>query len=226
MTVFMVRRHGQSAFMPDVFVFPGGTVHTADQVAESTPSLCLPPTDPTPPFGAGFRVAAIRECFEEAGVLLAYRDGAPLTIAAADQQRFARYRAALHGRADDLAGIAAREGLVLATNALLHWAHWITPEGEPRRFDTHFFLAAMPEGQVADHDRQETTDGIWIAPEDALARQDRGEFPLAFPTIRQLRALAGLTGMKAARERFAGKPVLPIQPTMNASGEPGLPDEP
>jgi 8-oxo-dGTP pyrophosphatase MutT (NUDIX family) len=226
MTVFMVRRHGQSAFMPDVFVFPGGTVHATDQVAEDTPDLCVQPADPTPPFGAGFWVAAIRECFEEAGALLAYRDAVPLTIPAEDQQRFAHYRTALHGRTDDLAGIAAREGLVLATDALLHWAHWITPEGEPRRFDTHFFLAAMPEGQEADHDRLETTEGIWIAPEEALARQDRGEFPLAFPTIRQLQALAGLTGMDATRERFAGKPVLPIQPGLNASGEPWLPDKP
>src|SRR5579862_8663197 len=82
MGVFMVRRHGQSPFMPDVFVFPGGSVHTSDQVAESTPGLCVTPADPAPPFGAGFRVAAIRECFEEAGVLLAYRDGAPLAIPA------------------------------------------------------------------------------------------------------------------------------------------------
>ena len=84
----------------------------------------------------------------------------------------------------------------------------------------------MPEGQEADHDRLETTDGIWIATEEALARQDRGGFPLAFPTIRQLRALAGLSGMAAAHERFAGKPVLPIQPGLDASGEPLLPDEP
>lgn len=226
MAVFMVRRHGQSPFMPDVFVFPGGTVHEEDRVAEVTPGLCLPPVDPEPAFGAGFRVAAIRECFEEAGVLLAYRHGTPLAISAAERPRFAEHRAALHGRTEDLAAIAAREGLVLATDALLYWAHWITPEGSPRRFDAHFFLAAMPGGQEADHDRLETTDGVWITPEEALARQDEENLPIAFPTIRQLEALAGLTDMTTARARFAGKPVRPIQSTISASGEERLPDEP
>lgn len=227
MAVYMVRRHGQSPFMPDVFVFPGGTVHAADRVAETTPDLCVPPSDPAPPFGAGFRVAAIRECFEEAGVLLAYRGGAPLALAtAADRARFAEHRAALHRSDTDLAEIAAREGLVLATDALLYWAHWITPEGSPRRFDTHFFLAAMPSGQEADHDRLETTDGVWITPEEALAGQERTGFPVAFPTIRQLQDLAGLTGMAAAQQRFAGNPVRPILSTLSASGEERLPEQP
>lgn len=225
MTVFMVRRHGRSPFMPDVFVFPGGTVHTTDRVAEDTPGLCAVPAEPTPTFGAGFRVAAIRECFEEAGVLLAYRGGAILAISATDQQRFAQHRAALHKGRENLADFAAREGLVLATDALLHWAHWITPEGLPRRFDTHFFLAEMPDDQEADHDPWETTDGVWIAPGEALARQEQNAFPLAFPTIRQLRVLAGLTGMAAARAYFAGKPILPIQPTLSASGQEIVLDE-
>jgi 8-oxo-dGTP pyrophosphatase MutT (NUDIX family) len=171
-------------------------------------------------------VAALRECFEEAGVLLAYRGGSLLAITAGDQQRFAAYRAALQSRTDDLAGIAAREGLVLATDALLHWAHWITPEGEPRRFTTHFFLAASPPDQEADHDRLETTEGIWITPEVALARHEQDGFPLAFPTIWQLRTLAGLIDMAGARAHFAGRPVLPIQPALNAAGQPWLPEEP
>jgi 8-oxo-dGTP pyrophosphatase MutT (NUDIX family) len=225
MALFMVRRHGQSPFMPGVYVFPGGTVQAADQAAEGTSGPCMAPVEASPPFGGGFRVAAIRECFEEAGVLLAYHADSLLVLSAADRQRFAAYRAALHSRTDDLAGIASREGLVLATDALLHWAHWITPEGEPRRFTTHFFLAAMPDGQVADHDRLETTDGIWITPEEALAQHEQHDFPLAFPTIRQLRTLAGLTGMAEAHLRFAGKLVLPIQPTLNVASEPSLPDE-
>jgi 8-oxo-dGTP pyrophosphatase MutT (NUDIX family) len=225
MALFMVRRHARSPFMPDVFVFPGGTVQAADREAERTPSLCAPVADAMPALGDGYRVAAIRECFEEAGVLLAYRAGAPLAIPSADAVRFAGYRAALHQGSTDLAAIAGREGLVLATDALLHWAHWITPVGLPRRFDTHFFLAAMPESQQAEHDRRETTEGLWIPAEEALARQESGSFPLGFPTIRQLRALTGLTGMAAARERFGGKPVRPILPTLNASGREQLEED-
>jgi 8-oxo-dGTP pyrophosphatase MutT (NUDIX family) len=225
MAVFMVRRHGQSPFMPGVFVFPGGTVHTADQAAEGTPGLCMPPAEPAPPFGGGFRVAAIRECFEEAGVLLAYRDGSLLDITGADQGRFAGHRAALLRHEEGLAAIVTQEGLLLATDLLLHWGHWITPEGLPRRFTTHFFLAAMPEGQDAEYDGLETTAGIWIAPEEALARHAQDGFPLAFPTIRQLRTLAGLSGMDAARARFAGRPVLPIQPMLSASGQEILLDD-
>ena len=66
----------------------------------------------------------------------------------------------------------SREGLTLATGTLLHWAHWITPEVSPKRFDTHFFLAAMPEAQEAAHDRLETTDGVWVTPEEAIERGD------------------------------------------------------
>jgi hypothetical protein len=143
----------------------------------------------------------------------------PLAIPPADVERFAGYRAALHHGTIDLAAIAGREGLLLATDALLHWAHWITPVGSPRRFDTHFFLAAMPGAQQAEHDRRETTEGVWISAEEALALHERGSFPLGFPTIRQLRALSGLRGTAAAQERFGGKPVRPIQPTMNASGQ-------
>ena len=78
----------------------------------------------------------------------------------------------------------------------------------PKRFDTHFFLAGMPEGQEAAHDRLETTDGVWIRPDDALAHFERGEFPLVFATIHQLRALSGLAGVAAAHQRFVGVPPL------------------
>jgi hypothetical protein len=101
----------------------------------------------------------------------------------------------------------------LATDALVHWAHWITPEAMPKRFDTHFFLAAMPAGQHAMHDALEVTDSIWVTPEDALARHAAGEFPLVFATVRQLRQLTGLTDVGSAQERFTGvtpRTIMPI----------------
>ena len=125
--------------------------------------------------------------------------------------------------------VAAREGLTLATDALLHWAHWITPEAFPRRFDTHFFLAAMPEAQEAAHDRLETTAGVWLTPEAALAAHERGEFPLVFATIHQLRALTGLRSVEDAWARFATTPVRTVRPVIVRQGEeeiPTIPEEP
>ncbi len=215
-TVFLVRRHVRSAFMPDVFVFPGGSVDPEDREAERLPDLCAPldetDLDEHTRLGHGFRVAALRECFEEAGVLLARRGEEPLSLSGDDVARFAAYRDAVTDRSSTLAAVAWREGLTLATNDLLHWAHWITPEVFPRRFDTHFFLAAMPPGQEAAHDRLETTESVWIAPEEALRRFARGSLPLVFATEHQLRALSGLRDIVAARDRFGAKPPETIMP--------------
>ncbi|MBF6590841.1 MAG: NUDIX domain-containing protein [Ktedonobacterales bacterium] len=210
--VFMVRRHVRSEFAPDVFVFPGGSVKHDDRETELAPDLCAP-TGPGPmTLGSGFRVAALRECFEEAGVLLARRGSEPLAIGAQDAGRFAAYRAALQSRTVGLGAVARTEGLTLATDALSHWAHWITPEAFPLRFDTHFFLAAMPEGQEAAYDQQETTEGVWIAPEEALARSAAGDFPLVFATLHQLRALSDMRDVAQARARFAGTTPRTIMP--------------
>jgi 8-oxo-dGTP pyrophosphatase MutT (NUDIX family) len=138
--VFMVRRHVQSEFVPDAFVFPGGSVKEVDIAAEQTAGLAAPVQGQGPTgLGTGFRVAAIRECFEEAGVLLARRDRSPLSSAAAEdspeeeRRRLAGYRDDLNNRRLSLIQIAEKDGLVLATDELLHWAHWITPAAPPRK---------------------------------------------------------------------------------------------
>jgi 8-oxo-dGTP pyrophosphatase MutT (NUDIX family) len=199
--VFMVRRHIQSDFAPDVFVFPGGTVKQEDRPLES--SVMGPHDGPTAP-GTGFRAAAIRECFEEAGVLLARRGDQPLDFTGVEAERFASHRAQLQRKEITLNEIVAREGLTLLTDALLHWAHWITPEAWPKRFDTHFFLAEAPQGQVAAHDDLETTESVWIAPEVALSGFESGAFPLVFATVHQLRDLSAFSSYASARERLAG----------------------
>jgi len=248
--VFLVRRHIQSDFAPDVFVFPGGSVNADDREAERTPGLCAPVPAPMADapageiahattgepdvarnptaLGSGLRVAALRELFEEAGVLLASRAGAPLAIAGDEIARFAAQRAALNRRDTTLAAIAAQEKLTLATDELVYWAHWITPASLPKRFDTHFFLAPMPPAQEAAHDALETTEGVWITPEDALAGYARGDFPLVFATIHQLRALSGLTSVDDARARFAAPPATIAPRIVRRDGKPLilLPDEP
>jgi 8-oxo-dGTP pyrophosphatase MutT (NUDIX family) len=225
--VFMVRRHIQSEFAPDVYVFPGGSVTSDDQQAERTPGLCVA-AEGNDTVGSGFRVAALRECFEEAGVLLARRGAEMLAIGEGDVARIADYRTALQQRQLTMSVLAERERLTFATDALTAWAHWITPEAMPKRFDTHFFLAEMPASQEAAYDHLETTDGVWITPEEASAGYERGDFPLVFAQIHQLRELHGLGSFADARARFAGHAPRTIMPrVVERDGKPVilLPDE-
>ncbi|HLZ23486.1 MAG TPA: NUDIX hydrolase [Ktedonobacterales bacterium] len=226
--VFMVRRHVRSEFVPDAFVFPGGSVNPGDIATERAPELCSPVPEGPTALGTGFRVAALRECFEEAGVLIARHGNVTLTIPPEAIERFATYRDELYRQTATMESIAAHEGLILATAELLHWAHWITPDALPKRFDTHFFLAPMPPGQEAAHDRLETTAGVWTTPENALSRFSEGAFPLVFATIHQLRALTGLASVDDAHQRFSAVPVRTIQPrVVQRDGQPVivLPDE-
>jgi len=204
--VFMVRRVIQSDFMPDVYVFPGGSVSKDDRAAELAEGVCKPvaisAADPEKrtALGSGARAAAIRELFEEAGILLAYRAEKLLAISDQDVVSFDTYRKAFHQRQASLVEMARTEHLTLATDLLDYFAHWITPEGMPKRFDTHFFLTTAPTEQRAAHDHLETSEGIWISPVEALARFERKEFPLVFATIYQLRELAAFSNVKEALE--------------------------
>ena len=207
--VFMVRRVIQSDFMPNVYVFPGGSVSKDDYATEVADDVCeavaASPADPEgrTAAGKGVRAAAIRELFEEAGVLLAYRDGEILPIPEEQVAHFDSYRQAFQQRSGSLEEMARAERLVLATDRLGYFAHWITPEGMPKRFDTHFFITTAPAEQQAAHDRLETSEGIWIAPAEALARFERDEFPLVFATIYQLRELTAFDSVKAALDHCA-----------------------
>jgi 8-oxo-dGTP pyrophosphatase MutT (NUDIX family) len=218
--VFMVRRVIQSDFMPDVYVFPGGSVTKDDFAAELAEGVCAPvaltPADPEgrTVLGKGVRAAAIRELFEEAGVLLAYRDGTPLVITTEDTPRFEAYRKAFNERKGSLVEMAHAERLMLATDLLGYFAHWITPEGMPKRFDTHFFVTTAPLEQEAAHDRLETSEGIWISPAEALARSERGEFPLVFATIHQLHDLAAFRSVQDALAACATRHVPVRQPVL------------
>lgn len=204
--VFMVRRAIQSDFMPDVYVFPGGSVSADDRIAEQAEGVCTPvaPSAADPEgrtsLGTGTRAAAIRELFEEAGVLLAYNPGVMLAFNEENRGRFRAYRQAFNQHKGSLVDMTHAEQLILATDHLGYFAHWITPEAVPKRFDTHFFLTTAPAGQQADYDRLETSEGVWIAPAEALTRHERGEFPLVFATIHQLRDLAAFASVKAALE--------------------------
>jgi 8-oxo-dGTP pyrophosphatase MutT (NUDIX family) len=222
--VFMVRRVIQSDFMPDVYVFPGGSVSKDDRVAELIEGICrhVGPSVADPEgntaLGSGARAAAIRELFEEAGILLAYRAEKLLAISEYEAHHFDTYREAFHDRQGSLVDLARAERLILATDLLEYFAHWITPEGMPKRFDTHFFLTTAPSEQRAAHDRLETSEGVWISPTEALARFERKEFPLVFATIYQLRELAMFGSVKEALESSAMKRVPTRIPVLSHEG--------
>lgn len=218
--VFMVRRVIQSDFMPDVYVFPGGSVQPDDLAAELEPGICNEvPQDAADPegktaLGIGVRAAAIRELFEEAGVLLAHQGEDVLAINEGNMERFAAYRQAFNERRGSLVEMASHEGLLLATERLNYIAHWITPEGMPKRFDTHFFITTAPAEQQAAHDRLETSEGIWISPVEALARAERNEFPIVFATIHQLHDLAAFASVAEALQATATTPVRTHAPVL------------
>lgn len=202
--VFMERRHIQSDFVGGAYVFPGGRVDPEDRVDEA---LCHGLSDREASArlaleegGLTFYVAAIRECFEEAGVLLAYdRDGQILDFSdPAVEQHFERLRAELNAGDRSLLDIAAAEGLTLATDRISYWAHWITPEGQPRRYDTRFFVTRAPRNQTAAHDDHELTSSAWVTAREALEHGRRKEWMIIFPTIRNLQKLAQFESADAA----------------------------
>ncbi|MCP5179082.1 MAG: NUDIX domain-containing protein [Pseudomonadales bacterium] len=223
--IFMLKRAGASAFAGGMYVFPGGRVDADDHLHAYDAWRQGPSQGQAPQQRAlgdewrGFWVAAIRETFEEAGLLLAYNEAGEL-VSYAD--------AALHARLDalrkplndgevSLLDICARERLRLAVDHVHYYNRFVTPIGRPRRFDTRFFIAETPPGQVGRHDEHETVHSVWISPQEALARNAAGEFDLMNVTRRQLQDLAArpdyAQAVAMARDnRYfpVHRPVLPV----------------
>ncbi|HEY8340606.1 MAG TPA: NUDIX domain-containing protein [Egibacteraceae bacterium] len=212
--VCLLRRHARSGFMPDAWVFPGGTVDPADRRLPRRAWTGYRPAADAARFGGdahlalGLRVAAVRETFEEAGILLGrHRDGSPLTP---EELASPRAQAARHG--GDFVGWLLAAGIVLDLGALRYWRRWVTPTSEPRRYDTAFFLARAPHGQEAAHDAEEAIDLRWIRPAVAVAEADAGRLTLAFPTRRTLRELAAVTDVDRLLASVGDGPVRAVQP--------------
>jgi 8-oxo-dGTP pyrophosphatase MutT (NUDIX family) len=239
MEVLMLRRNPDSVFAADAWVFPGGAVDPSD--GELPPTSLLGVTDGdasatigVPSGGLAFFVAAARECFEEAGVLLARHtaSGAALdTSSDLETTRFARHRRDLLAGQRSFAEMLGAENLALDLSDVFYVSHWITPPGPPRRFDTRFFVAAAPGGQAVSHDTGETVESVWTTAGRALERWAAGEIHLVFPTIKNLEALARFPAaadlLAAARAidsvplvapRFGGDPRIP-GPALEHPGE-------
>ena len=192
--VFMLRRTKSAAFASGMYVFPGGKVDEADGQGD-----------------VGYVIAAIRECYEEAGVLLATDvDGRVIS----DGHPALAFREAVHDGTIELRQLCAEHQLTPAIDDLVWISHWITPVGEaPRRFDTRFFVAAAPPEQSSHHDDNETIASIWMGPKDALHRQELGELTMMPPTIKNLEFVVAhpnaASAMIAARQLGRPTAIMP-----------------
>jgi 8-oxo-dGTP pyrophosphatase MutT (NUDIX family) len=212
--VFMMVRHYEIDFSSGALVFPGGSVDKGDQEIIANPALYAG-GEGLDASALSFRIAAIRETFEESGILLARLSGSNSFVDARRAGEIeAAHRGALCEGKTTFSKILADNGLLLALDELVPYAHWITPEGMPKRFDTWFFLAAAPPEQAGAHDGRESTDSIWLSPREALAGGESGRFKLPFPTTRNLIKLGKQPGVRAALDDSRGKPVVTVMPVM------------
>ncbi len=212
--VFMMVRHYEIDFNSGALVFPGGSVDKGDKEIIATPSL-YSGGDGLDEAGLSFRIAAIRETFEESGILLARPKGSNELVAAKRAGEIeAEHRTALNEGKISFLKVLTDNGMVLALDELVPYAHWITPEGMPKRFDTWFFLAAAPPDQLGAHDGKESTDSIWVSPREALDGGETGRFKLPFPTTRNLIKLGKQNSVAAALADSRGKSIVTVTPVM------------
>jgi len=216
--VFMVVRHHQIDFATGATVFPGGKVEEADRDTRirqrATGSESLDDDE------LAYRVAAIRETFEESGVLLAGERGRGEPVNAVRRSELdARHRADLQAGRIDLVNLLEREDLELLTNRFVHFAHWITPVFMPKRFETHFYLVEAPSDQAAIHDGSETVDSLWLTVDEADAEQRAGLRKIIFPTLAQLQKLGRSRSVEEALETARREPVVTVLPELTEDAE-------
>jgi 8-oxo-dGTP pyrophosphatase MutT (NUDIX family) len=233
--VYLTRRSARSAFAPDAFVFPGGTVEAQDSTPEAqartiglepdrlrqefrasiSPALGSSEPAVAPDAARSLLVAALRELFEEAGVLLAC-DRSQQPVAAADCEQLPAERVAVREGKLTFADFLTVHDWYADALTLTLFSHWITPPSEPRRYNTHFFFAVAPANQAARADAYETHDGIWIAPSRALELYQKGALHLVYPTIKHLERLCQFALVDDALRYARTKPVLTIMPSAGA----------
>lgn len=214
--VFMMKRTTEVTFAKGMHVFPGGGVDASDH-SEEMHALCIGVSDESASAelglasgGLAYWIAAIRECFEEAGLLIGYRDHPQrLQLDATDEQKLAALRLELAENKLSFAQLLQREQLRAATDQLIYFSHWITTPGRPRRYDTRFFIAPAPAEQIAMHDNSETVAHLWVRPGEALELFKRGELDLMFPTIKTLESLMQFGRVEDLLKHARSKPQIP-----------------
>jgi 8-oxo-dGTP pyrophosphatase MutT (NUDIX family) len=202
--ILMLRRNLNSDFVGGAYVFPGGGVDLTDAGPDAQElALGLSDVDASRRLalesgGLAYYVACLRELFEEAGLLVACNASGESVLFndEATIAQMAAHRRDVNAGSVGFIAMMQKEGLLLDLRGLEYVAHWVTPVGPPRRFDTRFFVALAPEGQTATHDAGETVADQWVRPKDALDAHARGELDMIFPTIRNLEAIAGFASSR------------------------------
>ena len=224
--VYLLRRHLGMAFAAGMYAFPGGTIDPRD--FEATVAWAGPSAQD---WGGVLRCderearalvcAAVRETFEESGVLLA-GESAQTVVADTTGDDWERDRAALVDRTLAFGEFLDRRGLVLRTDLLRAWAHWITPEFEPRRYDTRFFVAGIPDGQRTRDVSGEADRVVWMRPRAACDGVDAGEMAMLPPTYVTVRELAAYDTALDALEAAAGRRIATVTPGVKFVGDEGF----
>ncbi|HVE97703.1 MAG TPA: NUDIX hydrolase [Mycobacteriales bacterium] len=237
---YLLRRVASMAFAGGMHVFPGGSVDPRDAAVETawtgpSPAEWAAPLAADEPLSRALVCAAVRETFEESGVLLAGPDASGTVDVNADIERWRREQTALLDRSVSMAEVLERNGLVLRADLLRPWAHWVTPETEPKRFDTRFFVAALPPGQAPVHFAGESDASGWMRPAEAVERQLVGEIAMLPPTVFTLAELAEYGSVAEVLAAAAARDIRRVLPRIVVSGddvrillpgEPGYPDDP
>jgi len=206
--VFMVKRHHQIDFVAGALVFPGGKLEKGD--SDAALERHFDGAESWPADMRALGAGAIREAFEESGILLARDARTGDFVNAARLAELQHYRPLLDKREAVLAEVLEKEKLRLALDQLIHFAHWITPANMPKRFDTHFFLASSPVGHVGSHDGHESVDSVWITPSGAIS--DRKKWNVIFPTKLNLMKLDNSKSVAGAIATARATKVLPVTP--------------
>ena len=205
---FMVVRHHQIDFASGALVFPGGKVDAGDYDVRN---YC-DGADSANNNAVAMMVGAIREAFEECGILLAREKGSSALVSGKRLGILERYRDPLNRSEVSLIEFLEKEQLRLACDTLQHFAHWITPEMLTKRFDTHFYLAVAPSDHLAIHDGHESVDSVWITPDNALKGNADGTYTIIFPTRVNLEMLGESPNVADALRAATDRNIVSILP--------------
>lgn len=214
---FMVVRHHKIDFASGALVFPGGKVSELDQHAEVRENCAG--AENLDDEALAFQVAAIREVFEECGVLLARRRGQDALIPGDELAPLEHYRRTLDSGEVGILDFLREEDLILACDRMEPFAHWITPSMMPKRFDTHFFIARAPEDHVAAHDGHEAVDSIWITPERVVRESEEGKWTVIFPTRLNVKMLGESARVDEALQAARDRSIVTVEPWIEMENE-------